>query len=64
MVAHVGHMKSHGDEVKRIDFLCLVIALEIGKECLFVGEIPVVGQMVMQMQMIGPILYGSNLTSG
>ncbi len=43
-------MESHGDEVKWIDALCFVVAFEVHEECFFVGEIPVVCDVVVNFE--------------
>ena len=45
-------MKSHRYKFEGIDCLCFVVALKIYEKCLFVGEIPVISDMVVDFEVI------------
>jgi hypothetical protein len=50
LVIELSDVESHGDEVKWIDALCFVVAFEVHEECFFVGEIPVVCDVVVNFE--------------
>jgi hypothetical protein len=49
-------VEGHGDVLEGIDLLGVVVVLQIHEQSLLVGEIPVAGQVVMDLQVTGTIL--------
>lgn len=52
LIAHVRHMEGHRDVLKWIDLLSFIVILEIHEESLFVGKVPIVGQVIMDSEVI------------
>jgi hypothetical protein len=49
-------MKGHRYVIKRIDLLRIIVVFQIHEECLLVRQIPVTGEMVMNLEMAGTVL--------
>jgi hypothetical protein len=56
LIVDLSDMEGHGYELKGIYFLGLVVVLEIHKQCLFIGKVPVVGYVVVHFEIVGTIL--------
>lgn len=53
----ISDMVGHGYVLKRVGFLCLIVDFDVNEECFLVREIPVVGDMVVHLNVGGTILY-------
>lgn len=63
LVIHISNMEGHGNVLEWIDFLCLVVILEIHEESLLVGEVPIVGQVIVDPEVIRTIFVVFYLVS-
>ena len=63
LIIKFSDMESHRNKIKGIDLLGIIIILKIHEQGLFVGEIPVVSQMIMYFEIIGSVLVRFYLIS-
>lgn len=63
LVAHVSHMKGHRNVLEWVDFLGFIVILEIHEESLLIGQVPIVGQVIMDSEITRPIFIVFYLVS-
>lgn len=55
-ISDISDMKGHGYVLKGVYFLNLVIIFEVHKESLLIGYVPVVGDMIMHLDIVRTVL--------
>lgn len=55
-VVEVSHMECHGNKFKRICLLSIVVVFQVHKKGFFVRQVPIVGEMVMNSEVVWPVL--------
>lgn len=63
LIIHISNMEGHGNVLEWVDFLGLVVIFEIHEESLLVGEVPIVGQVVVDPEVIRTIFVVFHLVS-
>lgn len=54
-------MEGHWNILERIDLLSVIIIFEIHEECLLIGEVPVIGEMVVNTKVVRTIFVSFHL---
>lgn len=62
-IVEISHMEGHWNILERVGLLSIIVILEIHEECLLVGEVPVIGKMIMDAKVIRTIFVSLHLIS-
>lgn len=62
-IVEISHMKGHWNILERVDLLGIVVIFEIHEKRLLIGEVPVIGKMVVDAEVIRTIFVCFHLIS-
>ena len=63
LIVEISHMEGHWNVLKRIDLLRIIVIFEIHEESLLVGKVPVIGQMVVDAEVVRTIFVSLHFVS-
>lgn len=63
LIVEIGHMEGHWNVLERVYLLGIVVILKIHEKRLLIGEVPVIGKMVVNAEIIRTIFVSLHLIS-